>query len=72
MTDAIVILLISLPLIIIGRTINSDSSINFGTRIPKSELKSEEGIRRLKRIKIALMLAGVITLAGGISCIIFE
>lgn len=72
MTDAIVILLISLPLIIIGRTINSDSSINFGTRIPKSELKSEEGIRRLKRIKIALMLAGAITLAGGISCIIFE
>lgn len=72
MTDVIVILLISLPLIIIGRTINSDSSINFGTRIPKSELKSEEGIRRLKRIKIALMLAGIITLAGGISCIIFE
>ena len=72
MTDVIVILLISLPLIIIGRTINSDSSINFWTRIPKSELKSEEGIRRLKRIKIALMLAGVITLAGGISCIIFE
>lgn len=72
MTDAIVILLISLPLIIIGRTINSDSSINFGTRIPQSELKSEEGIRRLKRIKIALMLAGAITLAGGISCIIFE
>ena len=26
----------------------------------------------MKRIKIALMLAGVITLAGGISCIIFE
>lgn len=72
MTDVIVILMISLPLIIIGRTINSDSSINWGTRIPKSELKSEEGIRRLKRIKIALMLAGAITLAGGISCIIFE
>ena len=72
MTDVIVILLISLPLIIIGRTINSDSSINFGTRIPKSELKSEEDIKRSKRIKIALMLAGAITLAGGISCIIFE
>ncbi|MGP1596411.1 MAG: hypothetical protein ACTTH4_05355 [Prevotella denticola] len=72
MTDVIVILLISLPLIIIGRTINSDSSINFGTRIPQSELKSEEGIRRLKRIKIALILAGAITLASGISCIIFE
>lgn len=72
MTDVIVILLINLPLITIGRTINSDSSINFGTRIPKSELKSEEGIRRLKRIKIALILAGVITLAGGISCVIFE
>lgn len=72
MTDVIVILLISLPLITIGRTINSDSSINFGTRIPKSELKSEEDIKRSKRIKIALMLAGVITLAGGISCVIFE
>ena len=72
MTDVIVILLINLPLITIGRTINSDSSINFGTRIPKSELKSEEDIKRSKRIKIALMLAGVITLAGGISCVIFE
>ena len=41
MIDTIVILLISLPLIIIGRTINSDTSINLGTRIPKSELKAK-------------------------------
>lgn len=41
MTDVIVILMISLPLIIIGRTINSDSSIKLGTRIPKSELKAK-------------------------------
>ena len=72
MIELIVILLISLPLIIVGCTISPDTPINFGTRIPQSELKSEEGIRRLKRIKIALMLAGGITLAGGISCIIFE
>ena len=72
MIEFIVILLISLPLIIVGCTISPDTPINFGTRIPQSELKSEEGIRRLKRIKIALMLAGGITLAGGISCIIFD
>ena len=72
MIEFIVILLISLPLIIIGCTISPDTPINFGTRIPKSELKSEEDIKRSKRIKIALMLAGVITLAGGISCVIFE
>ena len=72
MIEFIVILLISLPLIIVGCTISPDTPINLGTRIPQSELKSEEGIRRLKRIKVALMLAGGITLAGGISCIIFD
>ena len=72
MIEFIVILLISLPLIIIGCTISPDTPINLGTRIPQSELKSEEGIRRLKRIKVALVLAGGITLAGGISCIIFD
>ena len=72
MIEFIVILLISLPLIIVGCTISPDTPINFGTRIPQSEFKSKEGIRRLKRIKVAMMLAGGITLAGGISCIIFD
>ena len=72
MIDTIIILLMSLPLIVLGSTISPDTPINLGTRIPQSKLKSEEGIKRLKRIKVALMLAGGITLAGGISCIIFD
>ena len=51
MMDIIVILLMSLPLIVIGSTIGPDSSINFGSRIPKAKLKSEEGLKRLRRIR---------------------
>ena len=72
MMDIIVILLMSLPLIVIGSTIGPDSSINFGSRIPKAKLKSEEGLKRLRRIKIALILAGSIILVGGFTCFVFH
>ena len=72
MMDIIVILLMSLPLIVIGSTIGPDSSINFGSRIPKAKLKSEEGLKRLRRIKIALILAGSIILVGGFACLAFH
>ena len=72
MMDIIVILLMSLPLIVIGSTIGPDSSINFGSRIPKAKLKSEEGLKRLRRIKIALILAGSIILVGGFACLVFH
>ena len=64
MIDTIIILLMSLPLIVLGSTIGPDSSINFGARIPKAKLKSEEGLKRLRRIKIALILAGSIILVS--------
>ena len=72
MIDIIVILLMSLPLIVLGSTIGPDSAINLGSRIPKAKLKSEEGLKRLRRIKIALILAGSIILIGGFSCLAFH
>ena len=62
----------SLPLIVLGSTIGPDSAINFGSRIPKAKLKSEEGLKRLRRIKIALILAGSIILVGGFACLVFH
>ena len=62
----------SLPLIVLGSTIGPDSSINFGSRIPKAKLKSVEGLKRLRRIKIALILAGSIILVGGFACLAFH
>ena len=72
MIDIIVILLMSLPLIVLGSTIGPDSAINFGSRIPKAKLKSEEGLKRLRRIKIALILAGIFILVGGFACLAFH
>ena len=72
MIDTIIILLMSLPLIVLGSTIGPDSAINFGSRIPKAKLKSEEGLKRLRRIKIALILAGSIILVGGFACLVFH
>ena len=72
MIDIIVILLMSLPLIVLGSTIGPDSAINFGSRIPKAKLKSEEGLKRLRRIKIALILAGSFILVGGFTCLAFH
>lgn len=72
MIDIIIILLMSLPLIVIGSTIGPDSAINFGSRIPKAKLKSEEGLKRLRRIKIALILAGSFILVGGFACLAFH
>ena len=72
MIDTIIILLMSLPLIVLGSTIGPDTSINFGSRIPKAKLKSEEGLKRLRRIKIALILAGSIILVGGFACLVFH
>lgn len=72
MIDIIIILLMSLPLIVLGSTIGPDSSINFGSRIPKAKLKSVEGLKRLRRIKIALILAGSIILVGGLACLVFH
>lgn len=72
MIDIIIILLMSLPLIVLGSTIGPDSAINFGSRIPKAKLKSEEGLKRLRRIKIALILAGSIILIGGFACLAFH
>ena len=72
MIDTIIILLMGLPLIVLGSTIGPDSSINFGSRIPKAKLKSEEGLKRLRRIKIALILAGSFILVGGFACLAFH
>ena len=72
MIDTIIILLMSLPLIVLGSTIGPDSSINFGSRIPKAKLKSVEGLKRLRRIKIALILAGSFILVGGFTCLAFH
>ena len=72
MIDTIIILLMGLPLIVLGNTIGPDSSINFGSRIPKAKLKSEEGLKRLRRIKIALILAGSFILFGGFACLAFR
>ncbi|VTY11317.1 Uncharacterised protein [Prevotella melaninogenica] len=72
MIDTIIILLMSLPLIVLGSTIGPDSAINFGSRIPKAKLKSEEGLKRLRRIKIALILAGSFILVGGFACLAFH
>ena len=72
MIDTIIILLMSLPLIVLGSTIGPDSAINFGARIPKAKLKSEEGLKRLRRIKIALILAGSFILVGGFACLAFH
>ena len=72
MIDTIIILLMSLPLIVLGSTIGPDSAINLGSRIPKAKLKSEEGLKRLRRIKIALILAGSIILVGGFACLAFH
>ena len=72
MIDTIIILLMSLPLIVLGSTIGPDSSINFGARIPKAKLKSVEGLKRLRRIKIALILAGSFILVGGFACLAFH
>ena len=72
MIDTIITLLMSLPLIVLGSTIGPDSSINFGSRIPKAKLKSEEGLKRLRRIKIALILAGSFILVGGFACLAFH
>lgn len=72
MIDTIIILLMSLPLIVLGSTIGPDSAINFGSRIPKAKLKSEEGLKRLRRIRIALILAGSIILVGGFACLAFH
>ena len=72
MIDTIIILLMSLPLIVLGSTIGPDSAINFGSRIPKAKLKSVEGLKRLRRIKIALILAGSFILVGGFACLTFH
>ena len=72
MIDIIVILLMGLPLIVLGSTIGPGSSINFGARIPKAKLKSVEGLKRLRRIKIVLILAGSIILVGGFACLAFH
>lgn len=72
MIDTIIILLMSLPLIVLGSTIGPDSSINFGSRIPKAKLKSVEGLKRLRRIKITLILAGSFILVGGFACLAFH
>ena len=72
MIDTIIILLMSLPLIVLGSTIGPDSAINFGARIPKAKLKSVEGLKRLRRIKIALILAGSFILVGGFACLAFH
>ena len=72
MIDTIIILLMSLPLIVLGSTIGPDSSINFGSRISKAKLKSVEGLKRLRRIKIALILAGSFILIGGFACLAFH
>ena len=72
MIDTIIILLMGLPLIVLGSTIGPDSAINFGSRIPKAKLKSEEGLKRLRRIKIALILAGSFILVGGFACLAFH
>lgn len=72
MIDTIIILLMSLPLIVLGSTIGPDTAINFGSRIPKAKLKSEEGLKRLRRIKIALIVAGSFILVGGFTCLAFH
>ena len=72
MIDIIITLLMSLPLIVLGSTIGPDSAINFGSRIPKAKLKSVEGLKRLRRIKIALILAGSFILVGGFACLAFH
>ena len=72
MIDTIIILLMSLPLIVLGSTIGPDSAINFGSRISKAKLKSVEGLKRLRRIKIALILAGSFILIGGFACLAFH
>ena len=72
MIDTIIILLMGLPLIVLRSTIGPDSAINFGSRIPKAKLKSEEGLKRLRRIKIALILAGSFILVGGFACLAFH
>ena len=72
MIDTIIILLMSLPLIVLGSTIGPDSAINFGSRISKAKLKSVEGLKRLRRIKIALILAGSFILVGGFACLAFH
>ena len=72
MIDTIIILLMSLPLIVLGSTIGPDSAINFGARIPKAKLKSVEGLKRLRRIKIALILAGSFILVAGFACLAFH
>lgn len=72
MIEIIVLLIIGLPLIVIGKLIGPDTPIIFGTKNPQLKLEGEKGIKGLKRIKIALMLAGVITLAVGMLGVIFD
>lgn len=62
MIDTIIILLMSLPLIVLGSTIGPDSAINFGSRISKAKLKSVEGLKRLRRIKIEKKGKGLLVL----------
>lgn len=70
--DLFSILLVSLPLIIIGKKIGPNSNINFGRRIPKYELESPKGIKALKVIRCTLVSAGAITLSAGLICMILK
>lgn len=72
LTDLLSILLVSLPLIVIGKKIGPDSKINFGRRIPKHELESPKGIKALKVIRYTLISSGAITLAAGLLCMILK
>lgn len=72
MLEIIAIILISLPLLLLGKTISPNSTIILGTKIPQEDLESEKGIIGLRRIKNTFILSGTITLVGGILCIIFN
>ncbi len=71
-TDLLSILLVSLPLIVIGKIIGPNTNINFGRRIPKDELESPKGIKALKVIRCTLVSAGIITLSAGLLCMILK
>ena len=72
MIETITILLISLPLILLGKTIGPHSTLILGTKIPQKLLESVNGITRLKKIKIAFISSGFVTLIGGSLCICLD
>lgn len=72
MTEVIIIILIGIPLILIGKAIESNSLIIWGDKIPQKELKSRKGILGLRRIKRTFIISGIITIVGGVICVIFN